>query len=95
MANSLPASKERPWHNCRLNVPELLRRQATVQSIAGGCGYTLRVLNQGQHWEFKREGALVEWWPSTGRFLVNKRGDRGAKFFTLQELRQMLTESVK
>jgi hypothetical protein len=34
----------------------------------------LRVLNDGYHWEFKLpNGRLVEWWPSTGRMVVDKK----------------------
>ncbi len=87
-----PAAKQKLWHAVRLSIPELVHRMATVRSIAGGCGYTLRVLNNGQHWEFKREGLLVEWWPSTGRIMVNKKG-RG-HLYTLNELRGSLSRAA-
>lgn len=64
--------KPRLWHNLRQPVGEWVRRQSMVFRLAVEYGYTARVLNNGQHWEFKRETITLEWWPSTGRMFINK-----------------------
>jgi hypothetical protein len=33
----------------------------------------LTIRNDGQHWSFTRGDQLVEWWPSSGKVVVNKR----------------------
>lgn len=78
-----------------LRPQELLEHLPTVRSIAGGFGMALRVLNDGQHWEFKREGFLVDWWPSSGSMMLNKQGGRRTKVFTLRHLRQVLARGPK
>lgn len=79
----------------RLSIPELLRCRATVASYAAGYGMTTRVLNNGQHWEFKRQGLLVEWWPSTGSLMVNKRGGRQWRLHTIQDLRALIEREIE
>ena len=43
---------------------------------AAALGFTLRVMNEGGHWEWFRDGLRLEWWPQTGRLAVNKTCDR-------------------
>lgn len=43
---------------------------------AAAHGMALRVLDEGTHWEWTREGLRLEWWPETGRIAVNKVCDR-------------------
>ena len=64
--------KPRLWHTIRQPVCDWARRQSMVFRLASEYGYTARVMNNGQHWEFKREKITLEWWPSTGRMFVNK-----------------------
>lgn len=65
--------KTRLWHTIRQPVSEWVRRQSMIQKLAAEYGYTMRILNDGQHWEFKRLDLLVEWWQSTGNLMVDKR----------------------
>ena len=67
--------KPRLWHTIRQPVSEWVRRQRMVQKLAAEYGYTVRILNDGQHWEFKLVNLLVEWWPSTGNLKIHKRQD--------------------
>jgi len=69
---TLPAIKQRLWHNFRQSVSDWVRRQSMVCRLATEHGFTTRVLNDGQHWEFTRDKITLEWWPSTGRMFVNK-----------------------
>ena len=83
--------KPRLWHTIRQPVSDWVRRQSMVQKLAAEYGYTVRILNAGQHWEFKRDGMLLEWWPSTGTTMTNKRADLSC-IDTLNGLRLALTK---
>ena len=87
----LPLIKQRLWHNLRQPVCDWVRRQSTVFRLALEHGYTMRILNDGQHWEFKRDGMLLEWWPSTGTTMTNKRADLSC-IHTFNGLRLALTK---
>lgn len=73
---------------------DLQPHEPTVRSIAGGFGMVLKIHNDGQHWEFKKPGLLVDWWPSSGSTMVNKHGGRKTKVFTIDELRKVLTQDA-
>ena len=83
--------KPRLWHTIRQPVCDWVRRQSMVQKLAAEYGYTVRILNDGQHWEFKRVDLLVEWWPSTGAVIVGKKSDRRV-LHTFNGLRAALHE---
>lgn len=83
--------KPRLWHTIRQPVSDWVRRQSMVQKLATEYGYTVRVLNDGQHWEFKRLDLVVEWWPSTGRMMLDRRADL-AKTYTFDGLRSALKQ---
>lgn len=38
-------------------------------------GFTLRVLNEGQHWLFQKPGLVAEWWPSSAKLVLNRDYD--------------------
>lgn len=73
---------------------EAYRLRGRIREMARKLGYELRLLNNDEHWEFKQEGALVDWWPNTGRYRVNKMGHRADKATWLNELRQVLLLAV-
>ena len=83
--------KPRLWHTVRQPVSDWVRRQSMAQKLAAEYGYTVRVMNDGQHWEFKRLGLVVEWWPSTGRMMLDKSADL-AKTYTFDGLRAALKQ---
>jgi len=81
--------KPRLWHSIRQPVSEWVRRRGTAEKMAAEYGYTVRILNDGQHWEFRRGVAMIEWWPSTGLVSVcRKRGQ--SLVHTLNALRTVL-----
>ena len=75
----------------RQPVSEWVRRRGTVEKLAAEYGYTVRILNDGQHWEFRRGVAMLEWWPSTGATTVNKSLDL-SRMHTLDGLRSALKQ---
>lgn len=52
------------------------KRLVRYRKDAAALGLTLRVLNDGRHFEWTRDGLLLEWWPETGRIAVNRVCDR-------------------
>jgi hypothetical protein len=84
--------KPRLWHSIRQPVSEWVRRRGTVEKLAAEYSYTVRILNDGQHWEFKRDGIMIEWWPSTGTTITNKRADLSC-IHTLDGLRSALNKA--
>lgn len=42
----------------------------------------------------QRMKCLIEWWPSTGRFMVNKKGDRREYIRHIDELRAALAKEA-
>ena len=69
--------------------------RATIESIAGGFGFTVDVKNDGQHWIFSGNGRLAEWWPSRGTFAGNKRYHHSMTVFDLRDLRAELGAVMK
>jgi len=65
-----------------------------VRAVAGFLGLTMRVLNRGQHYEWKLGDLLLEWWPSTGRTGINRLYTDRRRVKTLRELRKWLVRKT-
>lgn len=83
--------KPRLWHSMRQPVSEWVRRRGTVEKMAAEYGYTVRILNDGHHWEFRRGVAMIEWCPSTGTTRLNQSLDL-SRMHTLDGLRSALKQ---
>jgi len=40
-------------------------------------GLTLRITNEGHHWQIADEGFLAEWWPSSAKLVIGKKWHDG------------------
>ena len=69
--------------------------EATARSIAGGFGMTLELHNEGQHWAFVGPTLILDWWPSTGRYMVNKVSNRDRRLREISDVRNMLERLQK
>jgi len=80
------------WDPFKLQkVKHAQRQQKTLEPIAKSLGFALRVLNEGQCLEFRRaDGLLFEWFPSTGRYMVNKKSERHEKLCNVGEMLDFL-----
>lgn len=65
---------------------------AKYEDFAAEFGMKYRSLNNGEHREFKRPGLIVDWFPSTGRYMVNKKCNRSARIHSLDELRKVIAK---
>lgn len=73
-----PKTIERAWFDEWLSIPRLVQWQGVIADVAKQMDFALRVLNNGEHWEFKSAGCLIEWWPSTGTLMIDKKKERKA-----------------
>lgn len=73
--------------------PIIDQKERYLTSIAGGFGMTLRILNKREHWQFTKDGLLVEWWPSSGRVAVNKHWKRRWFARGVEEVRKLLGQA--
>ena len=65
-----------------------------VEQVTGFLGLTLRILNRGAHYEFKRENLMLEWWPTTGRTGINRVYTERRRIATREQLRKWLQRKV-
>lgn len=54
-----------------------LRRQQEVRRWCHENGISLRITNDGHHWQFIKTSFVAEWWPSSAKLVINKRWDDG------------------
>jgi len=67
---------DRAWFDELLSIPRLVQWQGVIADVAKQMAFAMRVLNNGMHWEFKSAGCLIEWWPSTGTLMIDKKKER-------------------
>ena len=66
-----------------------------IEQAAAFLGLAVRILNQGQHYQFKRGALLLEWWPSTGKTGIGRRYVGTPRVRTLRALRYWLADAKK
>jgi hypothetical protein len=42
--------------------------------VVWAAGTTLRITNEGHHWQIADGGFLAEWWPSSAKLVIGKNG---------------------
>src|SRR5437899_12506595 len=50
-----------------------LEQEANVRRWCGQRGLTLRITNEGHHWQIADGGFLAEWWPSSAKLVIGKK----------------------
>src|SRR2546430_4225434 len=48
-----------------------------VRRWCGQRGLTLRITNEGHHWQIADGGFLAEWWPSSAKLVIGKKWHDG------------------
>ena len=54
-----------------------LEQEANVHRWCGQRGLTLRITNEGHHWQIADGGFLAEWWPSSAKLVIGKKWHDG------------------
>ena len=54
-----------------------LKFRARLHAWCERNGFTLRITNEGHHWQMTKDGFLAEWWPSSAKLVIDKRWDAG------------------
>ena len=62
-----------PWRRLSAN----LEQEANVRRWCGQRGLTLRITNEGHHWQIADGGFLAEWWPSSAKLVIGKKWHDG------------------
>jgi hypothetical protein len=61
----------RTRHARRLNAN--IEQEAAVRRWCQQRGLTLRITNEGHHWQIAGGAFLAEWWPSSAKLVIGKR----------------------
>jgi len=54
-----------------------LEQEANVRRWCRQRGLTLRITNEGHHWQIADGGFLAEWWPSSAKLVIGKKWHGG------------------
>ena len=54
-----------------------LKQEADVRRWCDERGLTLRVTNEGHHWQITDGRFLAEWWPSSAKLVIGKKWNDG------------------
>lgn len=96
MSNPLPgakSSKRAPYkhgesggerHARRLRVA--LEDIDRITEALAGVPTTITRHNDGAHWQIRCAGKLVEWWPQTGRVIIDQAWGRARKAHDVHQL---------
>jgi len=50
----------------------------------------LTVKNDGHHWIFKRDRSVVEWWPASGRIVLNRNYKKPRKAHDTEQAKALI-----
>jgi hypothetical protein len=70
-----PGEDFRMRHARRLSANR--EQEANVRRWCEQRGLTLRITNEGHHWQITDGGFLAEWWPSSAKLVIGKKWHDG------------------
>ena len=79
-------------HDRRLAVN--LANQHKVEAWCMKRGITLTVSNEGHHWIFRGGKKMAEWWPSSAKFVVDKRWPAGIHVHDYQQAMELVEKHL-
>jgi hypothetical protein len=77
-----------------MKMSNALNREKVLREWCEDNGLTLSVKNNHEHWIFKREDFLAEWWPSTSRLVFNKSWKRYSTVFDSRGVRNFILKRM-
>lgn len=57
-------------------------------------GIAVEVKNDGHHWLFRRGDRVCEWWPSSGRFVAQRRYKKPRKIYDVDQAKEALGKAL-
>lgn len=57
--------------------------------------WEMEVKNEGHHWMFKCETRIVEWWPSSGKVVIEKKWNKGIHCHDHEQLVKILDSTKR
>lgn len=69
-----------------------LNYESEVRTRCEALGLTLKILNNGQHWQFMRGSMIAEWWPSSAKLVINKNWRGGIHCHDWQQVLLVLEQ---
>src|SRR6266699_4348721 len=83
----------RTRHARRLSVN--LENEANVRRWCEQRGLTLRITNEGHHWQITDGYFLAEWWPSSAKLVIGKRWHDGIHCHDYKQVLKLIEASCK
>jgi hypothetical protein len=80
-------------HSRRLNAN--LDQAAEVRRWCVQRGLTLRITNEGHHWQITDGAFLAEWWPSSAKLVIGKRWHAGIHCHDHKQALRVIEDSYK
>ena len=69
-----------PWHERHRRRKRVASEDLErLESHLAALGAIISIHNTGRHWQINVRGRLFEWWPETGRLIVEKNWDNPRK----------------
>lgn len=105
MPNPLPrarSSKRAPFkagesggdrHARRLRVA--LEDAERFGELLAGVSMTVTRHNDGAHWQVRCAGKMIEWWPETGRVIVDAHWERARKAHDVDQLVAIIRKACR
>lgn len=85
-----------PWdgrHQRRLSTA--LDDEARLRSHLTTLEPIVETYNDGAHWKISAGGKLFEWWPETGRVVIDKRWDRPRKCHDVDQVVALIRKQAR
>jgi hypothetical protein len=83
--------RTRHWRRLTTN----LEKQAEVRQWCAQHGLTLRVTNDGHHWQITDGAFLAEWWPSSAKLVIGKRWHAGIHCHDYSQVLKVIQDTYK
>lgn len=80
--------KTRKEHKIKLKI-----NTCGIKTVEKWCidnGWHLKIHNNGVHWNLSKQEKIIDWWPSTSKYVRNKKFNQGAICYDYEQLIQFL-----
>ena len=70
-------------------------QEANVRRWCEQRGLTLRITNEGHHWQITDGSFLAEWWPSSAKLVIGKKWHDGIHCHDYKQALKIIEDSYK